>query len=165
VASRLRRIPRRRPANCRLQEVHDHQDGQLTVLLTGMVLLVLMALALGWDTSNWLIGQRRLNDVADGAAVAAAGSVDVERFHATGGRELALSEAAAVGTVRELVGAAGVDGLSAEVSTGTGAAGRPVVVVRLRAPPATAFLHLVRLTPPAMSAEAEAAVVRVRHGA
>jgi hypothetical protein len=137
------------------------QDGQLTVLLVGLVLLVLMVLALGWDTSNWLIGRRTLNDLADGAAAAAAGAVDVERFYGSGGRVLRLDQAAATGTVREVLAASPLDGVAARVSTGVGADGRPRATVQLRAPASTAFLHLVRLVPPEMSAEAVATAVRV----
>lgn len=147
--------------------LRDEEGGQLTVLLVGLVFLILMALALGWDASNWLIGRRLLNDLADGAAVAAAGSVDVERFIATDGRELVLSEAGARRAVREVVEAAGIEGVRAEVSTGTGTgtAGRPAVTVRLQAPAASVFLHLLGLTAPVMSAEAEAVALRVSPGA
>jgi hypothetical protein len=134
------------------------------VFLVGLVLLILMALGLGWDTSNWLIGRRVLNDLADGAAVAAAGAVDVDRFYRTGGRELALSEAGAARTVRALVGDAGIEGVSALITVGTGPGGRPAVTVRLTAPARTQFLHLVGVTAPLMSAEAEAVAFRVEPG-
>jgi Putative Flp pilus-assembly TadE/G-like len=137
------------------------QDGQLTVLLVGLVLLVLMVLALGWDTSNWLIGRRTLSDLADGAAAAAAGAVDVERFYGSGGRVLRLDEAAATGTVREVLAASPLDGIVARVSTGVGSDGRPRATVQLRAPASTAFLHVLGLVAPEMSAEAVATAVRV----
>ena len=45
------------------------EEGQALVLLIGLVVLVLMVLALGWDTSNWFLGHRALGNLADGAAV------------------------------------------------------------------------------------------------
>jgi uncharacterized membrane protein len=127
----------------------------------GLVLLIFMALALGWDTSNWLIGRRSLNDLADGAAVAAAGAVDVERFYDSDGEVLRLGEAEATATVRELLTTSQIDGVVAKVSTGVGPDGRPQATVQLRAPAPTTFLHLLRLTAPEMTAEAVAAAVRV----
>lgn len=140
--------------------VRDREEGQLTVLLVGLVMLILMTLGLGWDTSNWLIGRRMLNDVADGAALAAAGSVDVERFYDTDGRDVAPSQAEAAALVRDLVAGSSVEGARAEVTVGADGEGRPTVTVRLSAPAPTMFLHLVGVIAPSMSAEAVAVALR-----
>lgn len=143
-----------------VRSVRGREDGQLTVLLVGLVMLILMTLGLGWDASNWLIGRRALNDVADGAALAAAGSVDVERFYDTDGRDVVLDEAGATAVVRDLIVDSSVEDARFEVRVGMDREGRPMVTVRLFAPAPTMFLHLVGVTAPSMSAEAVAVAVR-----
>jgi uncharacterized membrane protein len=127
------------------RRLHREQGGQLLVLLIGLVLLVLMVLALGWDTSNWLIGRRVLNDVVDGAAVAAAGELDEERYLGSGGRATRLAPAAVRATVADHVAASGIDGLTATSEVDVDAGGRARVAVRARAPVATVFLQYLGL--------------------
>jgi uncharacterized membrane protein len=90
------------------------EDGQLLVLLVGLVMLVLLVLALGWDTSNWFLGHRALVNLADGAAVAAAGEVDTAAWYASGGREVRVAErrarATVAGYLAEAVGDSGWPG-------------------------------------------------------
>ena len=87
------------------------EEGQALVLLVGLVALVLLVLALGWDTSNWFLGHRALANLADGAAVAAAGEVDVGAWYASGGRDVRVVEERARATVGAyLAGSAGTRG-------------------------------------------------------
>jgi hypothetical protein len=68
------------------------ESGQALVLLIGLVVLVLMVLALGWDTSNWFLGHRALGNLADGAAVAAANDVDTRAWYMSGGRSVRVAQ-------------------------------------------------------------------------
>ena len=138
----------------------DGEGGQVLVLLVGLVVLVLMVLALGWDTSNWFLGHRALVNLADGAAVAAASDVDTRAWYASGGRDVRLAEGQARATVAGyLADAAGDSGLAeARLSSldVAGGGGGPQVTVALSAPPPVAFLRWLRLVPPAMRGEATA---------
>jgi uncharacterized membrane protein len=139
-------------------------DGQLMILLVGLLLLVLMVLTLGWDVGNWLIGRRALNDAADGAAIAAASDLDRARFYGSGGVDVRLAGPAARATVAEYVRAAGIRGLAASAEVDADPGGRARVTVRATAPAATTFLHLVGLVAPEMEAEAAASVERAEPG-
>jgi uncharacterized membrane protein len=108
--------------------VDQWEDGQALVLLVGLVVLVLMVLALGWDTSNWFLGHRALANLADGAAVAAAGEVDVGAWYASGVR-------------------------SVSVAAGRGG---PEVTVVVAAPARVGLLRLVGVVPPLMEGRAVA---------
>jgi hypothetical protein len=114
------------------------EAGQALVLLIGLVVLVLMVLALGWDTSNWFLGHRALANLADGAAVAAANDVDTRAWYLSGGRSVRVAEERARATVvAYLAGSAGDSGIagarlgSVEVVPGEGG---PEVTVRVTAP-------------------------------
>jgi hypothetical protein len=136
------------------------EDGQLLVLLVGLVLLVLLVLALGWDTSDWFLGHRALVNLADGAAVAAAGEVDTAAWYASGGREVRVAERRARATVAaylaEAVGDSGVAGVQPRsVVVGRGPGG-PEVTVELAAPARVGLLRLLRLVPPEMEGRAAA---------
>ncbi len=130
------------------------EDGQALVFLVGLVVLVLMVLALGWDTSNWFLGHRALDDLADGAAVAAAGELDVRAFYASEGREVAVVERQAEATVGEFVaGAVGDSGVGrvrvASVLVRRGSGG-PLVTVELEAGTPMGLLRLLGIVPPRM---------------
>lgn len=130
------------------------------VFLVGLVVLVLMVLGLGWDTSNWFLGHRALGNLADGAAVAAAGELDTGAYYASGGRGVTVLERAAVGTVGAYVAGAahdsGVAGVAvASVSVRRGAGG-PQVSVGLVAPSPVGLLRLLGIVPPRMSGSATA---------
>lgn len=152
----------------RARPARAEERGALTVLFTGLLLVVLLTLALGWDAANWLLGHRTLGNLADGAAIAAAGELDAERARASGGREVLVDAKRARATVAAYLtgrgGAAersGLPGVVAEVSVGVDGRGRAQVTVRLRAPAEAVFLPLLGVVPPEMRAEATAAVVRV----
>jgi hypothetical protein len=130
------------------------EDGQMLVFLVGLVVLVLMVLALGWDTSNWFLGHRALDDLADGAAVAAAGELDTRAYYASEGREVAVLGRRAEATVREFVaGASGDSGIGrvgvASVRVGRGSGG-PLVRVELVAATPVGLLRLLGIVPPQM---------------
>jgi Putative Flp pilus-assembly TadE/G-like len=136
------------------------EDGQALVLLVGLVVLVLMVLALGWDTSNWFLGHRGLANLADGAAVAAANDVDTRTWYVSGGRSVRVAEERARATVvAYLAGSAGDSGVagarleSVEVLPG---AGGPEVTVSVTAPARAGLLRLLRLVPPEMEGHAAA---------
>jgi uncharacterized membrane protein len=131
----------------------------MLVFLVGLVVLVLMVLALGWDTSNWFLGHRALGNLADGAAVAGAGELDAGRFYATEGREVVLARRAEA-TVREFVaseaGGSGLDRVEvASVVVGQGPDG-PRVAVALSARTPVGLLGLLGVVPPRMVGSATA---------
>jgi Putative Flp pilus-assembly TadE/G-like len=138
----------------------EAEDGQVLVLLVGLVVLVLMVLALGWDASNWFLGHRALANLADGAAVAAANDVDTRTWYVSGGRSVRVAQERARATVvaylAESGGDSGVSGLrlrSVAVAPGEGG---PEVTVRVAAPARVGLLRLLRLVPPEMEGEAAA---------
>jgi hypothetical protein len=136
------------------------EGGQALVLLIGLVVLVLMVLALGWDTSNWFLGHRALGNLADGAAVAAANDVDTRAWYMSGGRSVRVAQERARATVTAyLAGSAGDSGVAGvqlrSVEVGPGEGG-PEVTVQVAAPARVGFLRLLRLVPPEMEGRAAA---------
>jgi hypothetical protein len=138
----------------------EGEGGQALVLLVGLVVLVLMVLALGWDTSNWFLGHRALGNLADGAAVAAANDVDTRTWYLSGGRSVRVAQERARATVTAhlagSVGDSGVTGVrlrSVKVVQGEGG---PEVTVLLAAPARVGLLRLLRLVPPEMEGRAAA---------
>jgi putative Flp pilus-assembly TadE/G-like protein len=136
------------------------EQGQALVLLMGLVVLVLMVLALGWDTSNWFLGHRALGNLADGAAVAAANDVDTRTWYRTGGRSVRVAQERARATVTAYLagsvrdsGISGVRLRSVQVVPGEGG---PEVTVRIAAPARVGLLRLLRLVPPEMEGRAAA---------
>src|SRR5829696_6203313 len=104
------------------------ESGQALVLLIGLVVLVLMVLALGWDTSNWFLGHRALGNLADGAALAAANDVDTRAWYMSGGRNVRVAQERA----------------------------RATVTAYLAGPARVGLLRLLRLVPPEMEGRAAA---------
>jgi Putative Flp pilus-assembly TadE/G-like len=136
------------------------EGGQALVLLIGLVVLVLMVLALGWDTSNWFLGHRALANLADGAAVAAANDVDTRTWYLSGGRSVRVAQERARATVvGYLAGSAADSGVSGarlrSVLVASGEGG-PEVTVHLTAPARVGLLRLLRLVPPEMEGRAAA---------
>jgi Putative Flp pilus-assembly TadE/G-like len=130
------------------------EDGQMLVFLVGLVVLVLMVLALGWDTSNWFLGHRALGNLADGAAVAGAGELDAGRFYATEGREVGVLAQRAEATVREFVASSAGDSGMERVEVTSVVVGRgpdgPQVAVQLSAATPVGLLGLLGVVPPRM---------------
>ena len=142
------------------------ERGQMTIFLIGLIVLILMVLGLGWDASNWFLGHRALNNLADGAAIAAASEVDLRILYASGGRQIELAEGQAAATVRryldDVAGDSGIEGVSVaavEVERRAGrraSAGGPQVTVELRAVAPVAFLRLLHVVAPVIDARATA---------
>jgi uncharacterized membrane protein len=138
----------------------------MAVFLLGLVVLILMVLGLGWDASNWFLGHRALNNLADGAAIAAASEVDVGAFYASGGRRVELSERLAAATVRryldDVAGDSGVEGASVTAVSveqrraSLGGGGGPRVTVELHAVAPVELLRYLRLVPPMIVGRATA---------
>jgi uncharacterized membrane protein len=152
-----------RPAAHAHRRLED-EDGQLTILLVGLIVLVLMVLALGWDASNWLIGRRALNDTADGAAIAAASEIDVGRYYATAGESVAFDRGAVRDTAVDFVTTSGIEGVKATADVDVGPDGRPRVTVAATAPANSFFVHLLGFVPPRMEARATASAERSAAG-
>jgi hypothetical protein len=136
------------------------EAGQALVLLVGLVVLVLMVLALGWDTSNWFLGHRALANLADGAAVAAANDVDTRTWYMSGGRSVRVAEERARATVvaylAESAGDSGVAGARLGAVQVLPGEGGPEVTVSVAAPARAGLLRLLRLVPPEMEGQAAA---------
>jgi hypothetical protein len=136
------------------------EEGQILILLLGLVGMILMVLGLGWDASNWFLGHRALDNLADGAAVAAASDVDLRAFYASGGREIAISKERALGTVRryltDAAGDSGLDGIRVRVLRVGRAATGPRVTVELQARTPVAFLSYLSVVAPEMTGSATA---------
>ena len=142
------------------QERNPAEEGQILILLLGLVGMILMVLGLGWDASNWFLGHRALDNLADGAAVAAASDIDLRAFSASGGRQIAISNERALGTVRGyLSGAAGdsgLDGIRVRAVRAERAGTGPRVTVELQARTPVAFLSYLGVVAPEMTGRATA---------
>jgi uncharacterized membrane protein len=136
------------------------EEGQILILLVGFVGLVLMVLGLGWDASNWFLGHRALDNLADGAAIAAASDVDLRAFYASDGRQIMISEERALVTVRQylldVVGDSGLDRVRVGSVRVERRAGGPRVTVELRATTPAAFLRYLQVVAPEMVGRATA---------
>lgn len=136
------------------------EDGQMLVLLMGLVVLVFMVLALGWDSANWFLGHRALNNLADGAAVAAASEIDVAAYYQSEGRTTTVvagrARATVAGYLRASAGDSGVRGVAATTVTVTSSPAGPTVTVQVAAPAQVLFLRWLGIVPPAMAARASA---------
>jgi hypothetical protein len=151
---------RRGEAGRRVTRSGGGEEGQILVLLVGLVGLVVLVLGLGWDASNWFLGHRALDNLADGAAIAAASDVDLQAFYASDGRAIRISDEGALATVRRyLLDVAGDSGLQrvvpASVRVGRGANG-PSVTVELHAATPAAFLRYLHVVAPEMVGSATA---------
>lgn len=80
----------------------DRDDGRVLVLGIGLVMLLLVAIVGGIDTTTILLARMRMYDAADAAALDAADSIDEAGLYRTGvGSTLVLSNA----TVQQAAGA------------------------------------------------------------
>jgi len=119
-------------------------------LLAGLILVLLMILALGWDASNWFLGGRALNNLADGAAVAAADEVDTTRYYASNGNDLTILTQQADQVIGDYLARSAVDsgvrGATVDAITVTASAAGPSVRVELAAPAQVVFLRYLGIT-------------------
>jgi hypothetical protein len=136
------------------------EEGQILILLVGLVGLVLMVLGLGWDASNWFLGHRALDNLADGAAIAAASDVDLRVFYASDGRQIVISDERALATVRRYLLDVAADSGLERVTPGSvrveRTASGPRVTVELRAATPAAFLRYLHVVAPEMVGRATA---------
>jgi uncharacterized membrane protein len=136
------------------------EEGQILILLLGLVGLILMVLGLGWDASNWFLGHRALDNLADGAAIAAASDVDLRAFYASNGREITISNEQALTTVRrylsDAAGDSGLEGVAARSVRVERVANGPRVTVELQAATPVAFLRYLSVVAPEMVGSATA---------
>jgi hypothetical protein len=136
------------------------EEGQILILLLGLVGLILMVLGLGWDASNWFLGHRALDNLADGAAIAAASDVDLRAFYASDGREIRLSDQQALATVRryltDAAGDSGLERVSVRSVRVERVASGPRVTVEVQAATPVAFLTYLDVVAPEMVGSATA---------
>jgi uncharacterized membrane protein len=136
------------------------EEGQVLILLVGLVGLILMVLGLGWDASNWFLGHRALDNLADGAAIAAASDVDLHAFYASDGLQITISAEQAMETVREylrdVAGDSGLERVAPESVRVERAPNGPRVTVELRAATPAAFLRYLHVVAPEMAGSATA---------
>lgn len=71
------------------------QSGQVTVLIVGMGLVLLSVAGLAIDGTRAFLERRALQNLADGAALAAADQLDRRAFYAGGGEEVRLQAGSA----------------------------------------------------------------------
>jgi uncharacterized membrane protein len=138
------------------------EEGQILILVLGLVGMILMVLGLGWDASNWFLGHRALDNLADGAAVAAASDIDLRAFYASGGRQIAISNERALGTVRryltDAAGDSGLEEIRVRMVRVERAETGPRVTVELQARTPAAFLSYLSVVAPEMTGSATATV-------
>jgi uncharacterized membrane protein len=136
------------------------EEGQILILLLGLVGLILMVLGLGWDASNWFLGHRALDNLADGAAIAAASEVDLQVFYASGGQQITLSHRQALATVRryltDAAGDSGLERVSVRSVRVERVASGPRVTVEVQAATPVAFLTYLSVVAPEMVGSATA---------
>ena len=122
----------------------------MLVFLVGLVVLVLMVLALGWDTSNWFLGHRALDNLADGVAIAAADDISTDAYYRSGGHDVRVLSARATRTaedyLRSAAGDSGLRSIRLALRVDQDAAGA-TVTVRLAAPAQVVFLGWLGIVP------------------
>jgi hypothetical protein len=116
--------------------LHD-ESGQVTVLVVGMAMVVLAVSGLAIDGTRAFLERRALQNVADGAALAAADQLDRQGFYEDGGDQVTLDAEGARLVAREWLERSG-RGVRAEVVVDD-----PNVRVLLRSEIRTQFLRLV----------------------
>lgn len=77
------------------------ERGQVSVMVIGFFLVLLMVTALVVNASAAYLGQRRIADLADGAALAAAEGVERSALYAAAGDRAPLDPASARGAVAD----------------------------------------------------------------
>ena len=87
----------------------DDDNGHVTVLTLGLVMVVFAIAGLAVDGTRVFIERRALQSAADGAAVAAAAQVDTNLLHRTGGTRILLDPRRAELAVARLAGERGID--------------------------------------------------------
>jgi Flp pilus assembly protein TadG len=126
------------------------QDGQATVLILGLALVVFAVTGLTVDGTRAFIARRTMQNAADAAALAGAGEINLGAFYSSGGSELQLDAAGARSLAYRYLDARGYAG-RAVVDANEGS-----VTIVLRDEIATSFLGLVGVDALGVAAEARA---------
>jgi Flp pilus assembly protein TadG len=127
------------------------ERGQAAVLVIGLALVTFMVAGLAVDGTRAFIYRRTLQNVADGAALAAASEIDENLYHSSGGRRVIIDGRAARSTAIRLLSRRGLDVRASVVSESDSVE----LVVRGQVP--TMFLALagIQEVPVAVAARAE----------
>lgn len=127
------------------------ESGQVTVIIVGMALLVFAISGLAVDGTRAFLFRRTLQNAADAASLAAASSIDLDRYYASEGRNRRLDPTSARRVAAHLLSLRGTGARSTIEVRGDR------IVVVLRDDVATMFLGLVGVDhiPVAVSSAAE----------
>jgi Flp pilus assembly protein TadG len=126
------------------------QDGQATVLILGLALVVFAVTGLAVDGTRAFIARLTLQNAADAAALAGAGELDLSAFYSSGGSRLQLDAPDARALAYSYLDARGYAG-GAVVDASEGS-----VTIVVRDEIATSFLGLVGVDALPVAAEARA---------
>ena len=86
------------------------EGGQVTVMIVGFFVVAGLVVAMAVNASAAYLGQRRLADLADGAALAASEGVTRSSLYAAGDRTIALDAAGARAAAEDYLRASGARG-------------------------------------------------------
>lgn len=86
-----------------------NERGQVAPLALGLTLVVLATAGLVLDLSRAFLLKRTLQNAADGAALAAAGSLDQTRYYLSGGQEVLLNPESAGEVARRWLDRRGIE--------------------------------------------------------
>ena len=125
--------------------------GHVTLLALGLAMVVFAVAGLAVDGTRAFLAQRSLQNVADAAAVASAGSIDRDIYYASGGGVVELDEMEARKTAARVLARRG---LPADVGF---VARDGDIQILVRSTSRTTFLRLVGVTEIPVAAAAVAA--------
>lgn len=135
--------------------IRSHENGQATILVLGMTMVVLGVLGLTVDGTKAFIYRRTLQSVADAAALAGASELDALRYYSSRGRVVRLDQTAAHSAALRWVELRGMPArASVRVDEGS-------VVVTLRGTVTTLFLRIIGLEEVPVAVEAASAPTAV----
>ena len=115
------------------------EEGQLMILTVGLALVVFAVAGLAVDGTRVFLMKRSLQNVADGAAVSAAASIDTRAYYASGGSRVVLDRARAARMALEMIASRGASVTAAVTDE------EDVVTVTVRAEVRTTLLRLVSI--------------------
>lgn len=131
--------------------IRSHENGQATILVLGMTMVVLGVLGLTVDGTKAFIYRRTLQSVADAAALAGASELDALRYYSSKGRVVRLDPTAAHSAALRWVKLRGMPArASVRVDEGS-------VVVTIRGTVPTLFLRVIGLEEVPVAVEAASA--------
>lgn len=127
------------------------EEGQATILVLGLTMVVLGVLGITVDGTKAFIHRRTLQSVADAAALAGASELDAGRYYSSKGRVLQLDPSAARSAALRWLALRGVPSRTSVRVEGNS------VVVTLRGTVPTLFLRIVGLQEVPVAVEAASA--------